>query len=88
MKILRSKIYESEMEKRQEELNQVEKGKSDIAWGSQIRSYTLHPYQLAKDHRTKLERGNVDAVLDGDLDEFILASLKLRARQRATGSKS
>ena len=88
MKILRSKLYELEMEKRRKELNEVEKGKAEIAWGSQIRSYVLHPYRMAKDHRTKLERGNVDAVLDGDLDEFILASLKLRARQRATGSKS
>ena len=87
MKILRSKLYELEMKKRQEELNAVENGKAEIAWGSQIRSYVLHPYRMAKDHRTKLERGNVDSVLDGDLDEFILASLKLRARQRATGKK-
>ena len=85
MKILRSKLYELEMEKRREELNKVEKGKAEIAWGSQIRSYTLHPYRLVKDHRTKVERGNVDSVLDGDLNEFILALLKLRARQRATG---
>ncbi len=84
MKILRSKLYELEMEKRREELNEVEKGKANIAWGSQIRSYILHPYRLVKDHRTKLDRGNVDSVLDGDLDEFILASLKLRARRRAT----
>ena len=87
MKILRSKLYELEMKKRREELNAVENGKSEIAWGSQIRSYVLHPYRMAKDHRTKLERGNVDSVLDGDLDEFILAFLKLRARQRATGKK-
>ena len=87
MKILRSKLYDLEMEKRREELNEVEKGKAEIAWGSQIRSYTLHPYRLVKDHRTKVERGNVDSVLDGDLNEFIVASLKLRARQRATGEK-
>ena len=87
MKILRSKLYELEMEKRREELNKIEKGKAEIAWGSQIRSYTLHPYRLVKDHRTKVEHGNVDAVLDGDLNEFIVASLKLRARQRATGEK-
>ena len=88
MKILRLKLYELEMEKRRKELDAVEEGKADIAWGSQIRSYVLHPYRMAKDHRTKLERGNVDAVLDGDLDDFILASLKLRARQRAIGKKS
>ncbi len=83
MKILRSKLFELEMEKRQEELNRLEEGKAEIAWGSQIRSYVLHPYRMVKDHRTKQETGNVDAVLDGDLEDFITAFLKARAGRRA-----
>ena len=83
MKILKSKLYELEMEKKRQEQNKLEESKADIGWGSQIRSYVLHPYKLAKDHRTKLERGNVDAVLDGDIDEFIDAYLR---RKRALES--
>ncbi len=83
MKILRSKLFELEMEKRQEELTRLEEGKAEIAWGSQIRSYVLHPYRMVKDHRTKQETGNVDAVLDGDLDGFITAFLKAKAGRRA-----
>jgi peptide chain release factor 2 len=71
MKVLRSRLYEIEKEKRTEKLEQYSQGKKDIAWGHQIRSYILHPYRLIKDHRTDLEVGNVDAVLDGDLDPFI-----------------
>jgi peptide chain release factor 2 len=71
MKVLRSRLYELEKEKRAEKLEQYTQTKKDIAWGHQIRSYTLHPYRLIKDHRTDLEMGNVDAVLDGDLDPFI-----------------
>jgi peptide chain release factor 2 len=71
MKVLRSRLYEIEKEKRTEKLEQYSQGKKDIAWGHQIRSYVLHPYRLVKDHRTDLEVGNVDAVLDGDLDPFI-----------------
>ncbi len=82
MKILRSKLYELEMEKRRQELQEVENQKADIAWGSQIRSYVLQPYRLVKDHRTKVERGDVDAVLDGDLDGFISAWLKERSRRK------
>ena len=76
MKILKSRLYELEMEKKRKELNEEEENKADIAWGSQIRSYVLHPYRLVKDHRTKLETGSVDAVLDGDLSPFIQAYLK------------
>lgn len=76
MKMLRSALYQREVEKREEERQQLEQTKSDIAFGSQIRSYVLHPYTLVKDHRTDTETGNVDAVLDGDLDEFIAAYLK------------
>ena len=82
MKILRSKLFELELEKRREELQEVENQKADIAWGSQIRSYVLHPYRLVKDHRTKEERGDVDRVLDGDLDPFIIAYLKEKSRLR------
>jgi peptide chain release factor 2 len=71
MKVLRSRLYELEKEKRAEKLEQYTQTKKDIAWGHQIRSYILHPYRLIKDHRTDLEEGNVDAVLDGDLDPFI-----------------
>ncbi len=78
LKILKSKLYELEMEKKRQEQNKLEESKADIAWGSQIRSYVLHPYRLAKDHRTKLEKGNVDTVLDGDIDEFINAYLRQR----------
>lgn len=71
MKILRSKLYELEMRQRAEKATEAHKAKKDIAWGSQIRSYVLAPYRLVKDHRTGYEAGNVDAVLDGDLKEFI-----------------
>ena len=71
MKILRSKLYELEMRQRAEKATEAHKAKKDIAWGSQIRSYVLAPYRMVKDHRTGWETGNVDAVLDGDLKEFI-----------------
>ncbi|HXK61341.1 MAG TPA: peptide chain release factor 2, partial [Acidobacteriota bacterium] len=64
-------------------LNEIEENKADIAWGSQIRSYVLHPYRLAKDHRTKLEVGDVDSVLDGDLEAFITTYLKQKSRQKS-----
>jgi peptide chain release factor 2 len=82
MKILRSKLFELEMEKRREELQEVENTKAEIGWGSQIRSYVLHPYRMVKDHRTLMEKGNVDPVLNGDLDEFILAFLKQKSRKK------
>jgi peptide chain release factor 2 len=75
MQVLRSRLYELELEKRNAETALLEAGKSDISFGSQIRSYVLAPYQLVKDTRTKLERGNVDAVLAGDIDDFIKAYL-------------
>ncbi len=64
--------------KKQKKLEKLEDAKSDIAWGNQIRSYVLHPYKLIKDLRTNTEIGNVDKVLDGDIDEFIKACLFLR----------
>jgi peptide chain release factor 2 len=75
MQVLRSRLYELELEKRKAETAELEANKADISFGSQIRSYVLAPYQLVKDTRTKLERGNVDAVLGGDLDDFIKAYL-------------
>ena len=75
MKILRARLYEVEMEKQKEKLEVFAKTKKEIGFGSQIRSYVLHPYRMVKDHRTGHETGNTDAVLDGDLDEFIEAYL-------------
>ncbi|MFH0842091.1 MAG: peptide chain release factor 2 [Bacteroidota bacterium] len=75
MRILRSQLYELELRKRQEEQAKIEGEKKKIEWGSQIRSYTLHPYKLIKDHRTGYETGNVQAVLDGDLNDFIKSYL-------------
>ena len=71
MKVLKARLYELKKKEQEEKMEQFTSTKKDIAWGSQIRSYTLQPYRLAKDHRTNLEIGNVDAVLDGDLDPFI-----------------
>ncbi|MDP6712496.1 MAG: peptide chain release factor 2 [Nitrospinaceae bacterium] len=75
MKVLKARLFEVEQEKQNEEKKEQEKSKKKIEWGSQIRSYVLHPYRLAKDLRTNHEVGNVDAVLDGDLDSFIEAYL-------------
>ncbi|TNE43653.1 MAG: peptide chain release factor 2 [Deltaproteobacteria bacterium] len=75
MKILRSRLYELEMQKQQEKVDAMNAQKKNIGWGSQIRSYVLHPYQMVKDLRTNHETSNVNAVLDGDLDAFIEAYL-------------
>src|SRR5437773_5122704 len=71
MQVLRSRLYELALEKRRAETAELEANKQDISFGSQIRNYVLAPYRLVKDARTKLERGDVDAVLDGDIDDFI-----------------
>src|SRR6202023_1693676 len=78
MKVLRLHLYEQEIEKRQAELRKLDASKPEISFGSQIRSYVMQPYQLIKDHRTKFERGDVDKVLNGDLDSFIRAYLSYR----------
>jgi len=75
MKVLKSKLYELELEKRALEISELHSNKKGIAWGSQIRSYILHPYRMVKDHRTNKEIGNVDAVLDGGIDQLIEAYL-------------
>lgn len=71
MKTLRSKLYERRIEEQMRELAEIRGEQSEIAWGSQIRSYVFHPYSMVKDHRTSVETGNVGAVMDGDLDMFI-----------------
>ena len=80
MKWLRSRLYELEIEKRQAETRKLDDTKRDISFGSQIRTYTLQPYRLVKDHRTKFEMGDVDRVLDGDLDPFIRNFLLARRK--------
>jgi peptide chain release factor 2 len=75
MKMLRSRLYDLEMQKRQQETDKLDESKLDISFGSQIRSYVLQPYRMIKDHRTKFEVGDVDRVLDGDLDPFIRSYL-------------
>ncbi len=75
MKQLKARLYELEIRKKEEEAAAFSEDKKDIGWGSQIRSYVLHPYRMVKDHRTGYETGNTDAVLDGDLDAFIEAYL-------------
>jgi peptide chain release factor 2 len=80
MKILKSRLYDLEMQKRREKLDAVESAKKDIAFGSQIRSYVMHPYRMVKDHRTKFEVGDVDKVMDGDLDGLIKSTLVARAK--------
>ena len=71
MKMLKSKLYQLEKEKEMERVNKIESTKKRIEWGSQIRSYVFHPYNMVKDHRTDYETSNVQAVMDGDIDEFI-----------------
>jgi peptide chain release factor 2 len=78
-KMLRSRLYEKEMEERKAKAAAIEAGKMDNSWGSQIRSYVLHPYKLVKDHRTDCESSNAEGVLDGDLDDFMKSYLQLNA---------
>ncbi|MBK6723355.1 MAG: peptide chain release factor 2 [Acidobacteria bacterium] len=85
MQVLRSKLYEVELEKRRAGAAELEATKQDIAFGSQIRNYVLHPYKLVKDTRTKFEKSDVDAVLDGDIDEFIHEVLLFK--KGATGTQ-
>ena len=76
MKMLRARLYELQEEKRKKETDELRGEKTDMAWGNQIRSYVLHPYQMVKDLRTEIETGNTGAVLDGDLDRFVEAWIK------------
>jgi peptide chain release factor 2 len=85
MKVLKSRLYELEIEKRQAETRKLDETKRDISFGSQIRTYTLQPYRLIKDHRTKFEMGDVDRVLDGDLDPFMRNYLLSRRKGTLRG---
>jgi peptide chain release factor 2 len=82
MSMLRSKLYEHELEKKRAATKKIEDSKLDIDFGSQIRSYVLQPYRMIKDHRTKLEVGDVDRVIDGDLQPFISAYLRMRRGEK------
>ena len=82
LRVLRARLYDLKMKEQQTKLDQIGGAKKDIAFGSQIRSYVLHPYQLIKDHRTKMEVGDINRVLDGDLDGFI----KTYLMQKASGT--
>ena len=81
--MIKAKLYDEEMKKQEAELNAQRDDHQDVAWGSQIRSYVLHPYQMIKDHRTNVETGNVNKVLDGELDLFIEAFLKWKLQQHS-----
>src|SRR5262249_28920257 len=86
MKILRARLYEMEKRRQEEKMAALSKGKTDIGFGHQIRSYVLHPYRMVKDHRTSTEVGNADGVLDGDIDVFIDAYLRHQAAPPAAES--
>ncbi|MBR0203915.1 MAG: peptide chain release factor 2, partial [Synergistaceae bacterium] len=73
-------LYEIALREREEELSSVVGEKKESTWGSQIRSYVLHPYTLVKDHRTNFEKGNIQSVLDGDINEFIMEYLRHHAK--------
>nr|WP_285842585.1 peptide chain release factor 2 [Ureibacillus chungkukjangi] len=81
MNMLKAKLYQLEIEKQQAELDAIRGEQKEIGWGSQIRSYVFHPYSMVKDHRTNFETGNVQGVMDGDLDDFINAYLRSRIGQ-------
>jgi peptide chain release factor 2 len=81
MQVLRSRLFEKAVQERQQELLSIQGEKKEISWGSQIRSYVLHPYTIVKDHRTGFEIGNVHAVLDGDIDGFIMSFLRWKRQK-------
>ena len=78
MKILKSKLYQLKIEEKEAQLLEIRGEQKEIGWGSQIRSYVFHPYSMVKDHRTGEESGNVNGVMDGDIDLFIHAYLRSR----------
>ncbi len=80
MKLLKSKLLELRIKEKEEELAKIQGQQQEIGWGSQIRSYVFHPYSMVKDHRTNYEKGNVQAVMDGDINDFITEYLKKKAR--------
>ena len=86
MQVLKSRLFERVLKERQEQLDNLKGEKKEISWGSQIRSYVLHPYTLVKDHRTGCETGNVQAVLDGEIDDFLMATLNYRKMGKGSGT--
>ncbi len=86
MKVLKARLYMLEQQKRDAQIAKLYGAKGEIAWGSQIRSYVLQPYQMVKDHRTDYQTGNVDAVLDGEIDGFIESYLRYRTKLKQTSS--
>lgn len=83
MKILRARLYELEKEKQREKIDELHSTKKEIGWGSQIRSYVMHPYRMIKDHRTNYETGNAEPVLDGDLSELIKSYLLMHSSEKS-----
>jgi peptide chain release factor 2 len=77
LKILASRLYQLKLDEQKEKMKKIESSKKDIAWGSQIRSYVFHPYNMVKDHRTNVETSNIQQIMDGDLDKFIQEYLKI-----------
>ena len=82
MKVLKARLYMLEQQKRDQQVAKLYGDKGEIAWGNQIRSYVMQPYQMVKDHRTDLQIGNVNAVLDGDIEGFIESYLRHRAKNK------
>lgn len=80
MNMLKAKLYQKKIEEQEKELAEIRGEQKEIGWGSQIRSYVFHPYSLVKDHRTNVEIGNVQAVMDGEIDPFINAYLRSRLK--------
>ncbi|MES4785665.1 MAG: peptide chain release factor 2, partial [Nitrospiraceae bacterium] len=87
MKILKARLYELEQQKKEAEFNAMVGEKKEIAWGSQIRSYVFQPYQMVKDHRTSYESGNIQAVMDGEIDDFIEAYLRKQLTREAVNDQ-
>lgn len=87
MKMLTSRLVELKIKEHEQEMASIQGEQQEIGWGSQIRSYVFHPYTMAKDHRTNIEKGNIQAVMDGDIDEFIQGYLKQQAAQAVINSK-
>lgn len=88
MKILKSRLFDLYRKEKEEELVAMRSERKDIAWGSQIRSYVFHPYQLVKDHRTGMEVGNIQAVMDGELEGFVDEALRWKKLQESGGVKA
>ena len=86
--MLKARLYEMELQKREEQAQAEHAAKTDIGWGHQIRSYVLHPYKMVKDLRTNVEKGNAEGVLDGDLDPFLEAALASRVAGGAKAAKA